>query len=47
MKSGHDAAPFPDSMEVQKKALAYAVAEYLDNEVQFANDDMKESLEGV
>lgn len=35
------------NMAQQKKALAYAFAEYLSHELADANEDMKESLEGM
>ena len=33
-------------MEEQKRALAYAIAEYLQNEAAMASEDARESLEG-
>jgi hypothetical protein len=35
-----------ETLQRQKKALAYAIAEYLANELAGVDDDMKESLEG-
>jgi hypothetical protein len=35
-----------ETLQHQKKALAYAIAEYLANELAGVDDDMKESLEG-